>query len=94
MKNRPDKDYIQTLESLVCFFAKCYVENKKTYRDDILAKGKDMTEYDKDLVMNFHLIQGLDNKKPIELLADYNSKISSKMSISEIASKIKAKYCL
>ena len=46
-------DYIITLESLVCFFAECYMKTKKTYRYDLIEKGKKMTDSERDLIISY-----------------------------------------
>ena len=87
-------DYVETLESLVCFYAAAYNKAKKTYRDDLLAKGDNITDAEKHLVMSFLLIQGIVNQRPTNELAGLNSKLSNKLSMSEVVEIIKERNSL
>jgi len=94
-----EKTYIQSLESLVCFYAQCYEKCKETYRDKYLSivdirnpERRELTDFETEILMSFPLIQGLSNQYPTQELSKI--KIEAKMSIKDVFEVIKSKHCI
>lgn len=97
MVNTEEKDYIEALESLVCFYASVYEHCKETYQDKYLKmtdirnpKKRKLTEFEEEILISFPQIQGTVNIIATEKLAKI--KLNKRISLKKVAEIIESKY--
>ena len=80
-----NKEYIQELEALVCFYAKVYEANADVF---YRPKSFPITEEEKENLMKFSSIQGSRQRFGVEKLSKINVPRTNKYNIDTVIDKL------